>query len=100
MLSGFQDNEANMLRMEEERQVIQDSLQKSADEVTQQLAQTTAKNTDLEKVKQVQFVESVSELLLTCENGNHTEGCTQCVVKFSCVVCKADGQTWIITCSV
>lgn len=42
-----------MLRMEEERQVVQDSLQKSADEVTQQLAQTTAKNTDLENCKQV-----------------------------------------------
>lgn len=70
-----------MLRMEEERQVIQDSLQKSADEVTQQLAQTTAKNTDLEKVKQVQFVESIPELPLTCENGNRAEGRVQCVVQ-------------------
>ena len=42
-----------MVRMEEERKVIQESLQNSADEVTQQLAQTTAKNTDLEKMKQV-----------------------------------------------
>jgi hypothetical protein len=39
--------------MEDERKVIQESLQNSADEVTQQLAQTTAKNTDLEKEKQV-----------------------------------------------
>lgn len=42
-----------MVRMEEERKVIQESLQNSADEVTRQLAQTTAKNTDLEKAKQV-----------------------------------------------
>lgn len=42
-----------MVRMEEERKVIQESLQNSADEVTRQLAQTTAKNTDLEKDKQV-----------------------------------------------
>ncbi|XP_060569865.1 huntingtin-interacting protein 1-like isoform X2 [Ruditapes philippinarum] len=48
----IKDNEANMVRMEDERKVIQESLQNSADEVTQQLAQTTAKNTDLEKVKQ------------------------------------------------
>ncbi|XP_053376325.1 huntingtin-interacting protein 1-like isoform X2 [Mercenaria mercenaria] len=48
----IKDNEANMVRMEEERKVIQESLQNSADEVTQQLAQTTAKNTDLEKKKQ------------------------------------------------
>ena len=39
--------------MEDERKVLQDSLQKSADEVTAQLAMTTAKNTDLEKIKQV-----------------------------------------------
>lgn len=42
-----------MVHMEEERKVIQESLQNSADEVTRQLAQTTAKNTDLEKAKQV-----------------------------------------------
>ena len=42
-----------MIRLEEERKVIQDSLQKSADEVTKELAATTAKNTDLEKCKQV-----------------------------------------------
>lgn len=47
------DCHADMLRMEDERKVLQDSLQKSADEVTAQLAVTTAKNTDLEKVKQV-----------------------------------------------
>ena len=45
-----------MLRMEDERQVIQSSLQKSANEVTQQLAQTTAKNTDLENNKQVKLI--------------------------------------------
>ena len=55
VVSCFQDNEANMLRMEDERQVIQSSLQKSANEVTQQLAQTTAKNTDLENNKQVKL---------------------------------------------
>ena len=56
VVSCFQDNEANMLRMEDERQVIQSSLQKSANEVTQQLAQTTAKNTDLENNKQVKLI--------------------------------------------
>ena len=40
-------------KMKDERKVLQDSLQKSADEVTAQLAVTTAKNTDLEKMKQV-----------------------------------------------
>jgi len=45
-----------MVRLEEERRVIQDSLQKSADQVTQELAATTAKNTDLEQSKQVGLV--------------------------------------------
>lgn len=47
------DCHSDKLRMEDERKVLQDSLQKSADEVTTQLAMTTAKNTDLEKIKQV-----------------------------------------------
>ena len=40
-------------RMDDKRKVLQDSLQKSAYEVTAQLAVTMAKNTDLEKMKQV-----------------------------------------------
>ena len=49
----MKDCQSDKTRMEDERKVLQDSLQKSADEVTAQLAVTTAKNTDLEKIKQV-----------------------------------------------
>ncbi|XP_052228996.1 huntingtin-interacting protein 1-like isoform X2 [Dreissena polymorpha] len=48
----IQDSAAQLVRLEEERKVIQDSLQKSADQVTQELAQTTARNTNLEQAKQ------------------------------------------------
>ncbi|KAK3598340.1 hypothetical protein CHS0354_026598 [Potamilus streckersoni] len=48
----IKDAKMDMQRMEEERRVIQNSLQQTADEITNQLATTTTKNTDLEKRKQ------------------------------------------------
>ena len=42
--------------MEGERKLLQDSLQNTADEVTAQLGMTMAKNTDLEKIKQVYLI--------------------------------------------
>ena len=42
-----------MDRLENERKVIQESLQQSADQVTSQLAEATAQNTELLNTKEV-----------------------------------------------
>ena len=52
----MKDCNADKLRMEGERKLLQDSLQNTADEVTAQLGVTMAKNTDLEKIKQVYLI--------------------------------------------
>jgi len=54
-LNFNQEANADMQRMENERKVIQDSLQQSADQVTTQLAVATGKNTELESNNEVVF---------------------------------------------
>lgn len=64
----IKDCNADKLRMEGERKLLQDSLQNTADEVTAQLGVTMAKNTDLEKIKQdletqLRFLEDTKQSL-------------------------------------
>lgn len=58
MLSCFcmltnQESKSQMERLENERKVIQESLQQSADQVTSQLAEATAQNTELLNKREV-----------------------------------------------
>lgn len=48
-----QESKSQMERLENERKVIQESLQQSADQVTSQLAEATAQNTELLNKREV-----------------------------------------------
>ncbi|KAJ8312658.1 hypothetical protein KUTeg_010031 [Tegillarca granosa] len=63
------ESQSQMERLEQERKIIQDSMQQSANEVQQQLAETTAQNTDLQQRReelenQVKTLESTKSSLI------------------------------------